>query len=151
MKSKHKGPKKSAVSGEVQLKFAILDPADPSANSQQILRKFFHIAAVSPGGEEEDEDEEELARLESAETDVNEDKDEDTSDETDDPSKPEVTEKRKKKLRLKRLKKKTKARAYEFTAGSDWVGIVFIEVGKITDLPPERNSMRSLLRFYGMM
>ncbi|KAI9715353.1 MAG: hypothetical protein M1812_005998 [Candelaria pacifica] len=141
LKSKHKGSKKSVVSGEVQLKFSIIDPTDPSANPHQILRKFFHIAAVTPGGEEEEEDE--LARLESGDADTNGDKDEDTSDETDDPSKPGVAEKRKKKLRLARLKKKTKARAYEFTGGSDCVGIVFIEIAKITDLPPERNMTRT--------
>ncbi|KAI9705074.1 MAG: hypothetical protein M1836_006857 [Candelina mexicana] len=141
LKSKHKGAKKAVVSGEVQLKFAIVDPADPSADPQQILRKFLHIAAISPGGEEDDENE--LTQLESAEADANEDKDEDTSDETDDPSKPGVAEKRKKKLRLAKLKKKTKARAYEFTGGSDCVGIVFIEIAKITDLPPERNMTRT--------
>lgn len=67
-------------------------------------------------------------------------KDLETSDETDDPTKPAGTEKRKKKLRLARLKKKSKKRAYEFSGGSDVVGIVFLDIGKITDLPPERNS-----------
>lgn len=64
-----------------------------------------------------------------------------TSDETDDPSKPAKAEKekRRRKLRMKRLKKRAKARAYEFTGGTDVVGIVFLEICKITDLPPERN------------
>lgn len=68
-----------------------------------------------------------------------EEKDLETSDETDDPIKAGGTEKRKKKLRLARLKKKTKARAYEFSGGTDVIGIVFLDIGKITDLPPERN------------
>ena len=66
----------------------------------------------------------------------------DEADETDSPAKPENAEKRKRKLRLKRLKRKAKARAYEFTGGTNLVGVVFLEVGKITDLPPERNSKR---------
>ena len=64
-----------------------------------------------------------------------------TSDETDNLTKEEKVEKKKRKLRMKRLRRKTKARAYEFTGGTDVVGIVFLEVTKITDLPPERNSM----------
>ena len=79
--------------------------------------------------EDEDEDEDET-----------DEKGLEASDETDDPSKPTPKEKRKRKLRMKRLKKRAKARAYEFTGGTDVVGIVFLEIGKITDLPPERNS-----------
>ena len=92
-----------------------------------------------------DEDEE-LANLGGPDADVDDDDDHglDTSDETDDPAKPEVIEKRKKKLRLARLKKKTKKRAYEFTGGSDVTGIAFLEIEKITDLPPERNGTITL-------
>ena len=99
------------------------------------------LAGSSPA-EDADEDDE-LARLESLDTREDEDDDEKedgTSDETDDPNKPEVAAKRRRKLRLMRLRKKTKARAYEFTGGTDVVGIVFLEIGKIMDLPPERNS-----------
>lgn len=74
------------------------------------------------------------------EDDEEEEKDLETSDETDDPIKAGGTEKRKKKLRLAKIKKKTKARAYEFSGGTDVVGIVFLDIVKITDLPPERNS-----------
>ena len=97
-------------------------------------------------GEEIDEDEE-LSKLGSHDVDEDEDDDQDqdldTSDETDDPAKPGVAEKRKKRLRLARLKRKTKARAYEFTGGSDVIGIAFVEIEKITDLPPERNGTNS--------
>ncbi len=69
--------------------------------------------------------------------------DEETSDETDDPTKPEVVEKRRKRLRLKRLKRKSlAARAYQFSGvGNGVQGIVFMEIVKVTDLPPERNGM----------
>ena len=73
--------------------------------------------------------------------DDDEEEEEDISDELEDPSTPEAVEKRKKRLRLRRLKKKAKARTYEFSGGSDCVGIIFLEIGRITDLPPERNGM----------
>ena len=102
------------------------------------MQKLNTIVARSNGDDAEvDED---LTKLNSNETDGDElDQSLDTSDETDDATKPEAVEKRKKRLRLKRLKRKTKARAYEFTGGSDVIGIAFLEIEKITDLPPERN------------
>ena len=104
----------------------------------------------SEGDNDEDEDLDKLERQEGNEDDEEEDDEEnnlETSDETDDPTKPVTVEKEKRKrmLRLKRLKRKTKARAYQFTGGTDVVGIVFLEIGKITDLPPERN--RELLKY----
>ncbi|KAL8936406.1 MAG: hypothetical protein Q9216_004947 [Gyalolechia sp. 2 TL-2023] len=147
LKSKRKGEKKqkgSAISGEVQMQFTISDPSNPSATPQEILRKFMFMAASSPGPDSDDIND--FGRSES--NDQNEDEDDDekdleTSDETEDQSRLDVSEKKQKKLRLKRLKKKTKARAYEFTGGTDVVGIIFVEICKITDLPPERNMTRT--------
>lgn len=140
---KEANKKDSAISGEIQLQFTVADPANPSASPSDILQKFMALVRGS-SGEEIDEDEE-LSKLGSHDVDEDEDDDRDldTSDETDDPAKPEVAEKRKKRLRLARLKRKTKARAYEFTGGSDVIGIAFVEIEKITDLPPERNGMSS--------
>ncbi|KAL8933464.1 MAG: hypothetical protein Q9211_005771 [Gyalolechia sp. 1 TL-2023] len=147
LKTKRKSEKKkkgTAISGEVQMQFTISDPLNPSATPREIIQKFMAIAASSPGPESEDMNE--FGRSES--NDQNEDEDDDekdleTSDETEDPSRLDVSEKKQKKLRLKRLKRKTKARAYEFTGGTDVVGIVFVEICKITDLPPERNMTRT--------
>ncbi len=109
---------------------------------------FVTLSSPSPGPDEDDDAR--RSKIGSRGSDENNDdeeddeegdeKDQETSDETDDPIKPGGTEKRKKKLRLARLKKKTKARAYEFSGGTDVVGIVFLEIVRITDLPPERNS-----------
>ena len=148
LESRRKGAKKKGakISGEVQLQFSLVDTAEPLANPRQILQKL--AAMVTMDGEyegEEDDDDEDLARLDSIdpedldEEDVDE-KSPETSDEPDDPAKPSKSEKRDRKLRMRRLKKRAKARAYEFTGGTDVVGIVFLEIGKITDLPPERNS-----------
>lgn len=100
----------------------------PGADEDEENRVLKMSSRGSDGYNDDEEDDEE------------DEKDLETSDETDDPIKAGGTEKRKKKLRLARLKKKTKARAYEFSGGTDIVGIVFLDIGKITDLPPERNS-----------
>lgn len=138
---RREGKKSSAVSGEVQLQFSLFDATNPSATPAQIMEKFCSIAGLEltesgtptrgvlipeeAGGYFDDED------------------DEEPSDETDDPTKPENAEKRRRKLRLRGLRKKKIANAYEFSGGSDVVGIVFLEIGKISDLPPERNMTRT--------
>ena len=144
MKSKRKGTKrKGSISGEIQIQFALIDPSNQSANPRDILHRFMGLVAATPGEGEEDV---ELGKVDSRDDDDEEGEDEDednaadTSEETDDATKPEVVAKRKRKLRLKRLKRKSKARAYKFTGGgSDVIGIAFLEIAKITDLPPERN------------
>ena len=128
------------------MQFALADPSNLSATPEDILQKFNVITAMSTEGDNDEDDN--LDKIENGEGNDDDDDDDDddennleTSDETDDPAKPAVVEKEKRsrRLRLKRLKKKTKARAYQFTGGTDVVGIVFLEIGKITDLPPERN------------
>ena len=143
LKSTRVGGKKkkaSEVSGEIQLQFTLADPSNPAAKELDILNKFRVITASSPGEERDDD----LALIETDTRDEDEEaEDEEISDETEDLSKPEAIEKRKQRLKIKRLKTKAKARAYEFSGGSDCVGIVFLEIGKITDLPPERNVTRT--------
>lgn len=51
---------------------------------------------------------------------------------------------KKKKKRLpgiKSLKKKAKEHGYEFNSGSPIAGVLFLEIQKATELPPERNGM----------
>ena len=132
------------------MQFALADASDPNATSQDLLQKLSAFTASGPDEDEDDDDDdddddEEVAQMEGLDLEDEEDEDADekspeTSDETDDMSKPEKEEKRKRMLRVKRLRRKSKARAYEFSGGSDVVGIVFLEIGKIIDLPPERNS-----------
>lgn len=156
LKSRQKSAKSkgSAISGEVQLQFAIADPANPSAAPQDILDRFMAFINASSVASAADDDEDTKGLRSGSgggdgynddDDDDDEEKDLETDDETDDPVKSGGTEKRKKKLRLARMKKKTKARTYEFSGGTDVVGIVFLDIVKITDLPPERNS-----RFFTM-
>jgi phosphatidylserine decarboxylase len=141
LKSKRPGGKKdSDISGEVQLQFTIYDSTH-TLTPPQVIEKFYSIAGVDP-------DTITPIKTISGVSDIqfdDEDEDVETSDETDDPTKPETAEKKKRRMRLKGLrKKKTQMNSsYEFSGGSDVVGIVFLEIGKITDLPPERNVTRT--------
>ncbi|KLJ06130.1 phosphatidylserine decarboxylase [Blastomyces silverae] len=130
------GKKRGDVSGEIQMQFTLFDPTNPSAEPPEILQRF--KALVSS------DDEDEIVPVISPDTDDLEKEDE-TTDGTDDPTKPDVVEKRRRKLRLARLKRKSiAARAYEFSGSKDGVsGIVFMEIVKILDLPPERNMTRT--------
>lgn len=130
-----------------------MDTSNPSASPQETLHKLASLIGISP--DDDSSEDEGLSKIDSqdledddADEDENDEKTPETSDEPDDPAKPETSDKRKRKLRMKRLKKKAKARAYEFTGGTNVVGVVFLEIGKITDLPPERNSKanRALIR-----
>lgn len=148
--SKKKG---TNISGEVQLQFSLLDTTNPSAAPDMTLRKLATMLALDD--DDEDEEDDVLSRIDSRGFDVDDEDDDDdddkkgmeSSEETDDVSKPEKTEKRMRRLRLKRLRRRTMSRAYEFTGGTDVVGIVFVEISRIVDLPPERNSMSNDLPF----
>ncbi|PYH89091.1 phosphatidylserine decarboxylase Psd2, partial [Aspergillus ellipticus CBS 707.79] len=136
LRSKRKPTKKkdSMVSGEILLQFSLIDAANPTAPATETYQKFRHLVGAG-------EDEDEFPQIPS----ITLEDAEETSDETDDPTKPEVIEKRRRRLRLKRLKRKSlAARAYQFSgAGNGVQGIVFMEVVKVTDLPPERNVTRT--------
>lgn len=123
------------MSGEILMQFTLIDTANPLAPPSETYQKFKNLVCT---GEEEDD----LVQIASNDLDDG-DEDRETSDETDDPTKPEVVEKRRRRLRLKRLKRKSlAARAYQFSGASNGVqGIVFMEVIKVSDLPPERNGM----------
>ena len=125
------------------MQFTLADPTNPTA--PDVVQRLNAMARIT--AEDEGDDDDEMSKissngLEDDDDDIDEaDLDLETSDETtDDPAKTSKEAKKKRKLRLAKLKKSTKARAYEFTGESDVVGMVFLEVSKITDLPPERNS-----------
>jgi phosphatidylserine decarboxylase len=163
LKSKRPGKKTGVVSGEVLLQFTLSDSTNREATPYQVLEKLASVAntlssvpsrsptttttpvlapamnttGLSPtpppltrrdtGGTELDYDEEE-------------DLDEDETPEEEDPTKPEAIEKKKRRLRIKGLKRKKRENPYEFVnGGSDVVGIIFLEICNITDLPPESN------------
>jgi phosphatidylserine decarboxylase len=141
LKSKRKGNKKSHVSGEVQMQFSLIDTYNPTATEEETLSRYKSVIAA---GYEDDDDV--LSRTPAVEegegaADNGDDaeNDHETSDETDEPSgKAAKKEKKKRKARLRR--KSIAVRAYEFVGGvGDVSGIIFMEILKITGLPPERN------------
>ncbi|KAE8440679.1 hypothetical protein EG329_006816 [Mollisiaceae sp. DMI_Dod_QoI] len=148
LRSKRPGGKKSSnVSGEVQLAFTLYDTTAINCPPAAVLEKFRTLAGVVDLGEIGTPTKQ-IGELEATGEagGIDEeylDEDEEPSDETDDPTKPENVEKRRRKIRLRGLRKKKQMNAYEFTGGSEVVGIVFLEIGKITDLPPERNMTRT--------
>ncbi|KAL0263696.1 phosphatidylserine decarboxylase [Diplodia seriata] len=140
LQSRKAGKKKSEVSGEVLLQFEFIDPTNASATPEQLYQKFLGIAVSTPSADDEDED---LERMDSGELDETED--EDSSDDVaDDADKAEKKkEKKRKRLRMRKLRRKAKERAYEFYGSSDVAGVLFLEITKITDLPPEKNITRT--------
>ncbi|KAH7262209.1 phosphatidylserine decarboxylase-domain-containing protein [Fusarium tricinctum] len=155
LRSKRPGKKTSVVSGEVLLQFSLFDSTNPSATPQQILEKFHDLLGApgvtsrnvtpsmtpnlaptavsrsnsSPQDSPSDSDDSDLS--DSSES------DEEDGDEQD-------ATKRKRRLRIRGLKKKRRNNPYAFASGgSDVVGIIYLEVVKITDLPPESNLTRT--------
>ncbi|KAI8966678.1 phosphatidylserine decarboxylase-domain-containing protein [Daldinia sp. FL1419] len=163
LKSKKPGKKSNNVSGEVLLQCTLYDSTNKDATDAQILEKLRSLAAslpeaasrnvtpnmtpmlgptstTKPGtspspqmsqnttdGSQDDEDDDEIL-------------DDDETPEDEDPSKPDAIEKRKRRLRIKGLKRKRRQNPYEFVnGGSDVVGLIFLEICSITDLPPESN------------
>lgn len=106
-----------------------------------MLQKLAGILALNEAPENADEPS--VSRVSSMDPDVDTENDEDIAkvdQETSDSNPSETPEKRKRRNKLARLRRAAKQRAYEFSGMSDVAGVLFLEVSKITDLPPERNS-----------
>lgn len=129
------------------MQFSLFDSANPAASPEEIYFKFKSTVQAADADSEES-----ISRQPSRDTNADNEsdpglddgdgKDEETSDETEDQTKPEFSDKKRKRRKLKMLRRRSRAiRAYEFTGkDSDVSGIIFLEIGKITDLPPEKNS-----------
>ena len=145
LESRRTGKKKSLVTGEILLQFSLVDISNPSAAPEQIIQKFLGFTASSPSPD--DEDDEALLRMESGEAD-DQDEEESSDEAQDESKKAEKREKRRKRLRLAKLKKKAKLRAYEFSDKSEVAGVLFLEITRITDLPPEKNGELRFVRLF---
>ncbi|KAH6899764.1 phosphatidylserine decarboxylase-domain-containing protein [Thelonectria olida] len=158
LKSKRPGKKTSIVSGEVQLKFSLVDTSNASATPEQILGKFYSLVGSVPVGSSRNITPSMTPSLspttlpprsvpgpsDNNGDDDDDDDDEDEDEEDEDSSKPETAEKRRRRLRIKGLKKRRRQNPYAFMSnGSDVVGVIYLEVVKITDLPPETNLTRT--------
>jgi hypothetical protein len=137
LESRRSGKKKSVVTGEIQIQFSLVDTSDPSATPEQVVQRFRAIVGQTPSPD--DDEGELLLRADSNVTDAEDD--EESSDEAQDESKKaEKREKRRKRLRMARLKKKAKqVSGYEYSSNGEIAGVLFLEIQRVTDLPPERN------------
>ena len=132
----------------------MVDSANGTASPEEIYKKFLTVIAA-----DEEDDIKTLSRRSTASSttkreedeagaDLDEDEDEsavETDASTTGKTGDQMAQKKQKKKRLARLRRKSIAvRAYEFASrDSDVSGILFMEISKITDLPPERNSKRA--------
>ena len=158
LKSKRPGKKTSVVSGEVLLQFTLLDASNKDATDNQILDRFMAVAKQVPEAESSSKAPTPTLTpvlaptrpagpsppLSRRQTENDDDDEYDVYDEEvgeeEELSKVESSEKRKRRLRIKGLKRKKRDNPYEFVnGGSDVVGLIFLEIQKITDLPPESN------------
>lgn len=168
LKDKRSSKKSSKVSGEVLLQFTLIDKTNPNAADADIYAKFSALVKSIPETEASSKNptpnrtpilgptkpatspSPPMSRQGTDEGDGDDEDDDyevydDDMPEDEDLSKPENAEKRKRRLRIKGLRRKKRDNPYEFTNGSghDVVGIIFLEIVKITDLPKESNFTRT--------
>jgi phosphatidylserine decarboxylase len=116
-----------------------------TATPQHLQQRLLGMVADSPDLVE-DEDDLQLDALDTEDLRDLDDSDTESPDSEQRPpgqvdlEKTTTNEKHKRRLKLARLKKKAKERAYEFSGLSDMAGVLFLEIQKVTDLPPEKNS-----------
>lgn len=130
--------KKATISGDIQLKFKLIDTA-PESSDELIAQKWAQWVsslAGSPSPVQQDEDP--LARL-GDDVDISDDDDSSPSPDDDVSASGKSSKKGKDK---KDKKKKSKSSPFELNRGRDVVGVIFLEISSITDLPPEKNGMR---------
>lgn len=145
---RRKAKKDSNISGEILIKFTLYDPLNTSATPEQTLQRFYGVVAEDDDDEDDDDI---LARIQTRDLDdlsEEDDEDKDPSDETDEgvstPSgNSEEKQRRRRRAKIKKLKRKSKLKAYEFSNTSDVAGVLFLEINRITDLPPEKNVTRT--------
>lgn len=136
------------MTGEVLLELSIYDPVHATATPQHLQQKLLGMVASAPDLSDGEDD----LQLSSLETeDMRDESDEESPESDSRPSEPSDLErtdtkaKHKRRLKLARLKKKAKERAYEFSGMSDLAGVLFLEIQRVCDLPPERNSRCAIL------
>lgn len=163
LKSKKSGKKGANVSGEVLLQFTLFDLTNLGSPDAEIAAKFNSIVKSVPEVESSSRmptpnrtpilgptkpstsPSPPLSRRDTDDLGDDDDDDyeiyDDETPEDEDPNKPENIEKRKRRLRIKGLKRKKRENPYEFLngGGNDVIGIIFLEIVKITDLPKESN------------
>lgn len=120
------------------MQFSLVDPNNKDASSQQIFSK---LVGITDQADQELNSMEDLSLTRTDTSDIDEEETDaaiDEEDEAEDAGTPDAAQKKRRKLRLAKIRRKAKQRAFEFSGGSDVAGVLFLEVSKIIDLPPEK-------------
>ncbi|KAK9377279.1 phosphatidylserine decarboxylase-domain-containing protein [Lipomyces chichibuensis] len=133
--------RKTYIKGHVYIKLALVCPLDPGATNEELLRKWKTMVSddsdpttpLLPLSDSENAFDNSVSSLESS--------DEDGETPTDS-TYLDVPEKTSRRRRL-RLRRQRSHKPYQVGSLADVVGVVFFEIVKVTDLPPERNVMRT--------
>jgi phosphatidylserine decarboxylase len=122
----------------VQLQFSLTDPSAPNATPEQVLKKL--AAAIGSSQLDLGENRSSPENSGSPEPDNESAEHSEPATTGDTAAASDVQEKKRKRiLMIANLRKRAKERGYEFINGSPVAGVLFVEVQRITDLPPERN------------
>ncbi|PWW78261.1 hypothetical protein C7212DRAFT_352564 [Tuber magnatum] len=129
--------KKAQISGEIQLQFSLSDGSNEAAPPEEVAAKWQawqgnFVTTPNPSGDDQDPLSQDLGDELPSE-------DEDEVGDTDSI----MAGKRAKKKEKKKDKRIKKGGHYELFNGTDVVGVIFLEINSITDLPPERNMTRT--------
>lgn len=135
------------------LGFSLYDPLHAAATPHQLQQRLLALAAASSDLDDSDD-----ALLQLGDSNIDNDSDDADEEEGADTLGPlhtgadiepssrdtvrgtNIPEKSRRRMKLAKLKKRAKERAYEFSGLSEMAGVLFLEISKITDLPPEKNS-----------
>ncbi|RPA89242.1 hypothetical protein L873DRAFT_1832040 [Choiromyces venosus 120613-1] len=128
--------KKAQISGEIQLQFSLTDSSNEAASPEEVAAKWQawlgnFVAAPNPSGDDQDPLSRDLG------DDVPSDEDYEVGDTESIMARKKANKEKKKDKRIK------KGGHYELNSGTDVVGVIFLEINSITDLPPERNVTRT--------
>ncbi|KAK9450073.1 phosphatidylserine decarboxylase-domain-containing protein [Limtongia smithiae] len=124
--------KKSYVKGSIYIKLALVDPTDATASNESVLAKWESLSSMTP------EFNEDLASEAGSESEI----DSDARQTSQLPEKPseEIQAKSRKSRILRRTRPST---PFQVGTGDATVGVIFLEVVKVVDLPPLGNALRT--------
>ncbi|KAK7204113.1 phosphatidylserine decarboxylase-like protein [Myxozyma melibiosi] len=127
--------RKTYVKGSIFVKLALADTTDPTASNDVLLEKWNALLSkTGPAGSISDYESDGLAS-------PNNEDESGVSENESARSKSRRQEKRRE--RRQRLKQRQLMNLYQRGGDSDLAGVVFFEIVKVTDLPPERNVTRT--------
>lgn len=125
------------MSGEVLLELSIYDPILTAATEQQLYQRLMTLVAGSTILEQEEDD---RAAVDGYDDDGATDaRGESTDEEVNTAEQLDMPDKKRRRHKLARLRRKATQRAYEFRTSDLLDGVLFLEISRITDLPPESN------------